>query len=349
MFDNDASAYSRVLLEQFTARALSEARKKNPQVLLSSNYGRDMLIAARTENALTSEQGWEPGIFDSQGPPPDRWNSSADFVTVSGGLLVLNAGLLRTLWAVSQGVRPVAVEYGNRHSGDRFLNTLPPAHQKLALAECAAFHAANEQYHESTALRELFFGEGPAIDNWDAVAQYNAFFQKYAQFYQEPTSLAGIAVIVDSAVTDIGFLDELAARNLIYDVVFEQDANPQTLARYPIVLAAPSVPLRSGWRRYGDETPAELEAASPGSVIAPDSVVVNIHGQSHTGRTLVHLLNYADTPVLDIDLKVRGQFSGAHLFSPDIDARSIPEYSDGQFTRLRIPELRTYDLVVLDP
>jgi hypothetical protein len=35
--------------------------------------------------------------------------------------------------------------------------------------------------------------------------------------------------------------------------------------------------------------------------------------------------------------------------SPDIDARSIPEYSDGQFTRLRIPELRIYDLVVLDP
>src|SRR5262249_45304459 len=60
MFDNNASAYSRVLLEQFTARALSEARKKNPQILLSSNYGRDMLIAARTENALTSEQGWEP-------------------------------------------------------------------------------------------------------------------------------------------------------------------------------------------------------------------------------------------------------------------------------------------------
>ena len=349
MFDNNASAYSRVLLEQFTARALSEARKKNPQVLLSSNYGRDMLIAARTENALTSEQGWEPGIFDSQGPPPDRWNSSADFVTVSGGLLVLNAGLLRTLWAVSQGVRPVAVEYGNRHSGDRFLNTLPPAHQKLALAECAAFHAANEQYHESTALRELFFGEEPAIENWDAVAEYNAFFHKYAEFYQQPISLAGIAVIVDSAVTDIAFLDELAARNLIYDVVFEQDANPVDLARYQVVLAAPSVPLRSGWKRYEDATPAELVTAAPASVTAPDSVVMNIHRDSGAGRVFVHLLNYADTAVLDVDLKVRGRFSGARLFSPDIDPRSVPVYSDGQFTQVRVPELRIYDLVVLDP
>ena len=349
MFDNNSSYYSRELLEELTARALFEARKRNPQILLSSNYGRDMIIAARTENSLTSEQGWEPGIFDSPGPPPDQWNSPPDFVSVSSGLLVLNAGLLRTLWAVSEGVRPVAVEYSNRHSGDRFLTTVPPAHQKLALAECAAFHAANEQYHESTALRELYFGEDSAIANWDVVAQYNAFFQKYAEFYRQPISLADVAVIVDSAVTDIAVLDALAARNLIYDVVFEQDAKPAILEKYRTVLGAPSVPLRSGWRRYEDETPAELEAASPGSVTAPDSVVVNIHGQSHTGRVLVHLLNYADTPVLDIELKVRGQFSSARLFSPDIDAVSIPVSSDGQFTHVRIPELRIYDLVVLDP
>jgi hypothetical protein len=349
MFDNSSSYYSRELLEQFTARALYEARKKNPQALVSSNYGRGMVIAARTENALTSEQGWEPGIFPSPGAPPDRWNSLPDFVNVSGGLLVLNAGLLRTLWAVSQGVRPVGVEYGNRHSGDRFLSPLPPAHQKLALAECAAFHAANEQYHESTALRELYFGEVSASENWDAVAQYNAFFQKYAQFYQEPTSFAGVAVIVDAVVTDIAFLDELAARNLIYDVVFEQDATPQNLRKYPIVLAAPSVPLQSGWRRYQDISPAELEAASPGSVTAPDSVVVNIHGQARAGRMLVHLLNYADTTVLDLDLKVRGRFSSAQLFSPDLDVRSMPVDSDGQFTQIHIPELRTYDLLVLEP
>jgi hypothetical protein len=349
MFDNSSSYYSKELLEQFTARALLEARKRNPQVVLSSNYGRDMLIDARTENALTSEQGWEPGIFDSQGPPPDQWNSLPNFVSVSGGLLVLNAGLLRTLWAVSQGIRPVGVEYGNRHSGDRFLNTLPPAHQKLALAECAAFHAANEQYHESTALRELYFGEDSAIENWDAVALYNTFFQRYAEFYQRPLSLAGVAVIVDATVKDIAFLDELAARNLIYDVVFEQDANGETLESHRVVLAAPSVPVRPGWRRYEDVTPAELEMASPGSVTAPDSVVVNIHGQSGTSRMLVHLLNYADTPVLDVDLKVHGRFSSARLFSPDIDARPMPVSSDGQSTQIQVPELRTYDLVVLEP
>lgn len=93
---------------------------------------------------------------------------------------------------------------------------------------------------------------------------------------------------------------------------------------------------RSGWRRYEDVTPAELETASPGDVTASDSVVVNVHGQSHTGRMLVHLLNYADTPVLDIDLKLRGQFSSARLFSPDSDADSISVSNDGQFTHVRI-------------
>src|SRR5215469_16558265 len=261
VFDNSSSIYPRELLEQFTARALAEARKSNPQVLLSSNYSRDLIIAARSENAITSEEGWEPGLFTSPGPPPDRWNSSPGFVSVSEGLLVLNAGLLRALWAVSEGVRPVAVEYSNRHTGDRFLNTLPAAHQKLALAECAAFHAANEQYHESLTLRDLFYGQEPAKENWDAVAQYNSFLQKYAQYYQEPASLAGVAVIVDAKVSDLAFLNSLAARNLIYDVVFEQDAISGNLARYRIVIAAPSVAVRAGWRRYQDVSPAELEAA----------------------------------------------------------------------------------------
>jgi len=351
VFDNSVSIYGRELLEQFTARVLAEARKRNPGVLVSSNYSRDMAIYARAENSITNEQGWEPGIFASQGAPPDEWNSSPYFVRVSGGLLALNAGLLRALWAVSQGIRPVAVEYGNRHSGDRFLNTLPPAHQKLALAECAAFHAANEQYHESTTLRDLYFGQGAAMENWDAVAQYNSFFQNYAEFYREPRSITAVAVIVDSKVTDIAFLNSLAARNLNYDVVFEEDATPANLARYRIVIAAPSVTAAalSGWKRYEDVTAAELETASPGSVTAPDSVVVNFHGQLQTDRLLIHLLNYADTPAFDIDVKVNGRFATARLLSPDLDPRSLPVHAEGQVTHIRIPELRIYDLVVLEP
>lgn len=349
VFDNSASIYGRALLEQFTARALAEARKRNPQVLISSNYPRELIIAARAENAITSEQAWEPGIFDSQGAPPDQWNAPTSFVTVPEGLLALNAGLLRTLWAVSQGVRPVAVEYGTRHSGDRFLSTLSPAHQKLALSECAAFNAANEQYHESITLRDLFLGQDAAIENWQAVAEYNSFFQKYAEFYQKPNSLARVAVIIDAKATDLSLLNSLAARNVIYDVVFEEDAIPKNLERYWLVIAAPSVSVRSGWKRYEELAPAELEAASPGSVTAPDSVVVNFERQSLTNRVLVHLLNYSDTPAFDLELSVRGQFATARLLSPDIAPRSLPVSGEGQVARIRVPELRTYDLIVLEP
>lgn len=349
VFDNSAPIYGRALLEKFTARALAELRKRNPQVLLMSNYPRDLMIAARAENAVTSELGWEPGVFDSEGPAPDQWNTRPYYLPVSKGLLVSNAGLLRSLWAVSQGVRPVAVEYGNRHSGNRFLNTLPPAHQKLALAECAAFHAANEQYHESTTLRDLLSGEQAATQNWDAVAQYNSFLQSQSEFYENPESLAGVAVIIDTNVSDIPFLNSLAARNLIYDVVFEEDVASENLARYSIVIAAPSVTARSGWKRYEDVLPAEFAAVEPASVTAPDSVIVNVNRQSQSNRTLVHLLNYADAPVFDIDLKVKGQFATARVLSPDFDSQAISTHSQGEFTLIRIPALQVYDLVVLEP
>jgi hypothetical protein len=64
---------------------------------------------------------------------------------------------------------------------------------------------------------------------------------------------------------------------------------------------------------------------------------------------LIHLLNYADSPVFDFDVKVNRQFARAHLLSPDIDPRSIPVFTEGQFTRIQIPELQIYDLVLLDP
>jgi hypothetical protein len=167
-------------------------------------------------------------------------------------------------------------------------------------------------------------------------------------FYQQPRSLAEVAVVVDASSPDLAFLNTLAARNLIYDVVMDEDAASENLDGYRLVIAAPSVALRPGWRRYEELVPAELEAASPVTVSAPDSVVVNLHGQFHSNRVLVHLLNYTDTPVFDVDLKVNGRFASARLLSPDIEPRSLPVHAAGQLTEIRIPELRIYDLVVLE-
>ena len=76
---------------------------------------------------------------------------------------------------------------------------------------------------------------------------------------------------------------------------------------------------------------------------------MNFNGQSQNSRILIHLLNYADAPVFDIDLKVKGQFATARLLSPDIAPQAFPVYSDEQFTYIRIAELQIYDLLVLEP
>ncbi|MBV9344125.1 MAG: hypothetical protein JOZ03_03955 [Gammaproteobacteria bacterium] len=349
MFDNNSALYDRSLLANFTARVLAQARQRNPEVLVSSNYGRAMALLARSENSITSEQGTEPGVFPSAGPPPDRWNAAADLLPVTSGFLAMNVGLLRTLWAVSEGARPVSVEYGSRHVGDRFLNLMRARHQKLALAECAAFHATNEQYHESYTLRDLFSGDAAAADNWAAVSSYNAFLQQRADLYREPRSAAGIAVVVDAQVTDLAFLNTLAASNVIYDVIFEQDATAQRLAAYRLVVAAPAVSLRAGWRRYPELSSADIAAASPGTVTAPDSVIANIHGQARGRRLLVHLLNYADAPVFGIEITLRTAMARAQLLSPDLPPLTLPVEVQSGLSHVRVPELQTYDVVVLEP
>jgi hypothetical protein len=100
----------------------------------------------------------------------------------------------------------VIVEYGNRHTGDRFLHTPSPAHQKLALAECAAFHATNSQFHESMTLRDLYYGELDSMENWNEVSRYNSFLQNNATFYEGPKSVARIAVVIDAKAKDIAAL-----------------------------------------------------------------------------------------------------------------------------------------------
>jgi len=187
------------------------------------------------------------------------------------------------------------------------------------------------------------------MPSWEAIRQYNAFFEQYESLYSSPKSLARIAVVInpESEQHDLPFLNNLAARNVTYDAVYEQDALPEKLSKYGVVIAAPAVALRPGWRRYGDIQPAEIAAASPVTLTAPDGVVLNVHGQSNERRVLVHLLNYGDTPISGIEVSIRGQFKAARLISPDMIATNIQIRPAGEFTRVLIPELKIYALLVL--
>ncbi len=352
-FDNNAPGlYGPELMGQFKARVLAEGRKRNPYLLVCSNYhGRDYLLA-RYENGVNTEDGIEPGIFpaDTRGDETfQEAHNQIPGVPVKDGRLILNVGLLRILYAVSEGRRPVVVHYSRQRVGTPMTDVLPPAHQQRILAECQAFHGTYENFNDGKTYRDLFFKEQKAVENWDAIGCYNAFFEKNEALYTSPVSLARVAVIIkpQSEMADLPFLNALAARNVIYDVVYEQDAAPATLSRYAVIIGAPSVTLRPGWRRYEAVPPAEIEAASPARITAPDSVIVNVHGQANTKHVIVHLLNYGDTPVSGIEVTVRGHFERGLLLSPDKVNTELQIRPAGEFTRILIPELNMYNLLVL--
>ena len=356
-FDNNSGTAQE--LGEFKRRVLTEARKENARVLVNSNYHAETYLAARYENAITTEDGREPGIYsDPQAVDIIREMARrGGTVKVRGGELVTNIGLLRSLWAVSEEWRPVIVEDGGRYRADpwsqqlgfsRFLRQMSPHHLKLAAAECQAFHASLETYQEGLVLRDLYFGKRGALKSWDAYGEYNVFFERNAALYSGPVSLAQVAVVTTDK--DLPFLNMLAARNLIYDVIYDVDASRVKLDRYALVIAAPSVTPREGWKRYETLQPAELEAVSPVRVVAPDSVLVNVYGQKGTKRTLVQLLNYADAPVNGVEVMVRGKFSQGELLSPDpgTPKTPVPVEQQGEYATVRIPKLVIYGIIALE-
>jgi hypothetical protein len=355
-FDNNLPpqirSYGPELMGQFKARVLAEGRKRNPHLIVTSNYHGSCYFLARYENSVNTEDGFEPGIFRSEEEGDtalQEGHPEAAGIPVKGGRLILNAGLLRILNAVSEGWRPVWVNDGHQHVGTYFTDAIPAAHQKLAQAECQAFQTAYENFHGGKITADLFLGKKKAMENWEAIRLYNSFFEQQESLYSSPVSLARIAVVVnpESEVKDLAFLNRLAARNIVYDVVYDHDADPATLSRYAVIIAAPSVGLRPGWRRYDAVPPAEIEAASPAKITAPDSVIMNVHGQANTKHVLVHLLNYGDTPVSGIEVTVRGHFERGLLLSPDQVKTDVQIRPAGEFTRIVIPELSIYDLLVL--
>jgi len=348
VFDNNLDLYGRESLERFTAAALEMARQINPQILICSNYHYNLAIAARAENAITSEDGLEPGVFPDAGAPADTWNSTPFFIDVSKGKLALNAGLLRALAAVAESSRPVLLEYGNRHVGDRFVTILSPKHQQLAMAEAATFHASMAQFHESKVLRDLIQAEPSATENWAEVAGFNSFLDQNAALFGPVMSVARVAVVVEHTLNDIVFLNRLAASNVIYDVVFEEDVTSEVMNSYTFVIAAPSVRLTPGMQRLSDTTPEMLTAASIASLNAPDTVLMNVQSQPARNLILIHLLNYDDDSAKNVVLAVKGSFAKATLVSPTAPPTSIPLVSMGNYTQIEIPDFSTYVLLVLE-
>jgi hypothetical protein len=311
-FDNTFDFHGAENVRRLLDEVYSEAVARGRQVVIMSNYNRRVYRWAGLQNGVTTEDGQEPGWYPEE-PEPRR--------------LVNNAGLLRYHYAVSEGWRPVSVEYGGRHRGERFTTPMEPAKWQLSLAECAAFQASLEPFFEGIFLRDLYRGEPAAMEKLRAIGKYNAFFERHEQYYTDVESGAQVAVLAgnDKAVAT---LNALAARNVQFDVVF----SPPEPNRYRRVLDPASLP-------------ADIGAEDVVAVEAPGTVLYNVVRQRGQRRLILHLLNYASTPASGLRVCLKEPAVSATLLSPDFEGKRELPITRGSFT---VPELRIYDLVAIN-
>jgi hypothetical protein len=230
--DNTFSYYGAENVAHLIDVLYGEAAKINPHFVIMSNYNQRIYTWGRLQNAVTTEDGLEPGYYRDKQPP----------------YIVTNAGLLRYNYGVGEGWRPVSVEDFGRNSGDRMTTPMEPEKWQLAIAECAMYHASLEINPEGLYLRNLYFADPRALEGLRAIGAYNAFLETNESFYTHPQSLARVAILSDETDFIVPYLNELSQRNLNYDVIFNYQA-PSDLKNYKVVVLPNTNPLSPGWCR----------------------------------------------------------------------------------------------------
>lgn len=204
----------------------------NPSFVVMSNYNHGIYTWARLQNGVTTEDGKEPGWYTDK-PSPYR---------------VTNAGLLRYNYGIGEGWRPVSMEDGGRHNGNRLTTPMQSRKWQLAIAECAMHHVSLEPFFEGLFLRDLYFREPPALEKLRAIGVYNHFLERNEPYYTGPESLARIAILSDRTDAVVPYLNQLSNHNLNYDVIFNyQSPRRARLRRYKVIVLPNTNPLSTDW------------------------------------------------------------------------------------------------------
>ncbi|MGA3325697.1 MAG: alpha-amylase family protein [Terriglobia bacterium] len=84
------------------------------------------------------------------------------------------------------------------------------------------------------------------------------------------------------------------------------------------------------------------------SVEGPGYVICNLIHQPQQNRHVLYVLNYSQTPVRDLNVRIKGSFSNAELVSPDKVSTQVKVTEEGAgFVKVAIPDLDIFDVVVL--
>lgn len=230
--DNTMPSYSAKDVAHLIDALYEVASKINPKFVIESNYNQSIYTWARFQNAVSTEDGSEPGYYT------DKQRSN----------LVTNAGLIRYNYGISEGWRPVSVEDGGRHTGERMMNPMPPRKWQLAIAESAMYHASLEINPEGRFLRDIYFNVPSAMDGLRAIGVYNSFLEQNEQYYTHPESLSRVAILSDTTDTVVPYLNQLSESNLNYDVIFNyQTPREERLKQYKVVVLPNTNPLSKSW------------------------------------------------------------------------------------------------------
>ncbi len=232
IYDNNAGGYLFDTYREIYQYGAS--RKKD--FLLMGNFHEDTYVFNRLINCITTEDGVEPGIYpESHVGGHDGIRDRTSLLPIKGGLLVNNMGLFRIHRSLTDGWKPVMIEDGEREVGQRETTPMSAARHKLALAEAMMYGISMELFVEGSFAHGLKTGNPETRQIWDAIGQYNRFFADQEEFYTDTKSLAPLAIVLDDRSASVTLLDGLAARNVVYDVLYESGLTSEKLAPYSAV------------------------------------------------------------------------------------------------------------------
>ena len=204
--------------------------KRKKDFLLMGNFHSSSYVVNRLTNSMTTEDGAEPGVYDAQ--HLRRVPNRQSLLAVGNGYLITNGGLFRALDALSEGWKLNLVEDGRREFGQREAKAMSPKRRQLAMAEAMSFGATDELFVEDALATALWNHDPEAMALWKAIAQYNHFFAGHEAYYTDTQSMAPLAVVLDDSSRGVGLLDGLAARNVLFDVLYAHDLKPGALSHY---------------------------------------------------------------------------------------------------------------------
>lgn len=256
--DNTFGYYGEKNVMSFIDAIYATASKISPHIVIMSNYNRGLYTWGRLQNGVTTEDGQEPGYYTDKQKP----------------YLVTNAGLLRYNYGVGEGWRPVSMEDGGRHEGDRMTTPMQPRKWKLGIAECAMYHVSFEPYFEGLFLRDLYFGDPRALEGIRAIGTYNGFLERNEQYYVHPQSLAKVAILSDTTDAVVPSLNQLSEQDLNYDVIFNyQVPQENTLRQYTVIILPNTNPVSRDWcvalAKWVREDGGTLIAVGDASLFSP--------------------------------------------------------------------------------